>query len=146
MTDLRVLDAEVAERVLGQTAECPGDSDAAMRMADYYDDPTIPAWICRECGTHATGGSSDPIAVQHPRNVLRYSSDPVACALVKARLRDAGIEYVISWDRAEKLTSVGIHSLDDSDVSAPTEEEAVCRFALALVDAGLLPAKEKVST
>lgn len=80
--------------------------------------------------------------------VPRFSTHPAACALVKKRLRDARIDHSIAFgaDAAddEELHRMAfcvtkpIGGMSDFWAWGATEEEAVCRFALACSERGLL--------
>jgi hypothetical protein len=126
VTDLRELDAQVAEKVMGW-----------RRTEDRH-------LFSRTCFVGSNGGHwCEP----------KFSSDPAACTLIKKRLREAGVEWLthdflrklmprkIQGNRRwvnVKLTMSGPNRDEFVVRGAENEEEAVARFALACAEAGLL--------
>lgn len=131
------LDAEVAEKVMGWTD----------RVADY----TAHHDIVLNRGTEKQmririGPRKDESDTAFRR--FAPSSDPVACSLVKARLREAGVEWLVHdhlstghkrgdrrWVNVKQTMSGpnrrGRDEFEGVVRGAPTEEEAIARFALA---------------
>lgn len=116
MTDERALDREVA-KALGYTYRY---------------------WVKEGTGEWAPPGY--PSSGEKPFNddeLPRFSSDPAACALVKAKLRETGIQFKVEWWLKNTYATMDekghYHSM-----SGDSEEEAVCRLAVACAKAGLL--------
>lgn len=157
---LHRLDADVAEKVMGIHRH---------KHQLTYESEGVQEWICRE--PSCPGGSvvytkpGDPIGLIEQFwhggrcQVEPYSSDPAASAALKRRLREAGIHFRIEpWHLggAEGAKSIGVFLLDSKKrgssshwlstclgVRATTEEEAMCRFAMACIELNVLPGVKK---
>lgn len=167
------LDAYIAEHVMalrvvgiGPVGMDPdGDERVSPVVGTSEERPVHEPGECRCHGMTEPSWSPrhEPINGHYPWNLLpvpRYSSDPAACALLKAWLRGKGIEWMIHdhfavkkghrWVNIKQTMApqggsngggkrrTGREKFEGVVRGAPTEEEAVARFARALKESGAL--------
>jgi hypothetical protein len=140
MTDadeLRRLDALVAERVMGDDLRVLPEHE----WGEVNDD-TCPFEQCRRCfetrgHCHGDGEPECRPYISH------YAREPIHCATVKKRLREAGLCFRVEFGTFQVSVEKWKSSAEPSvaTVYGDTEEEAVARFALACADRGLLEVK-----
>lgn len=122
------LDSEVAKRVMPMTSICK----------------------CEECGHFNAEGKRS--VHQRVEQAPSYSTNPRYTSEVKQRLVEAGVHLRLElcidedgYNVSAAITNAGDFNVPGAEdaldrvFTHPSEGEAVCRLALALVDAGILP-------